>query len=532
MGVRITITGNTRDALVYEGTFAKSIKSGDDVMILGMPREGGFLSMTLKNEYDQVAARTVTYGSTEAGEVNYSTEKFDPTHYTWRKSSRPTIGGDERRARNHTLPGGQYIEPHVKDSDFVSVGEIQLVRKAEDWQNIGLERRGRPSTKVLKALARYFTVSGIRLDPEEQGAHISGWRPAFGIAEHSSAGTLRAGDVQWEPNIWINQTLRVMSGAQKGERFGIDASTERGVRVVGYSSPSQEELKIQAGDAFSVGPGYATPMFYTRQNGDEGIWEWQHKGLEKARYGLYVFGLNDSINTTEFLEENHNAELEVSVYNYDTREYDTLPLPGERATGSGVDPYQFVSGVNRHQYEKSDGVYCGRILPEHISPQGGIRLRLVAHALNDRDCSGFAWFDYACLTPGSANGKINVNTASERVLRALNGVSEELAANLYRGVAQSGEGSARPYRNVSDILDVRDMTPDVFTRMCNLVTTRSDQFRIHVLAQAIQDVSGDGTYDPKAGDEIIAQTRREVVVDRRELTDDDLSHGRFKVAIR
>jgi hypothetical protein len=323
-----------------------------------------------------------------------------------------------------------------------------------------------------------------------------------------------------------------MSGAQKGENFSIAASTEHSVRVVGYSCPGLQELNVKAGDLFSVGPGYATPMYYTRKEGDEGIWEWRRKGLEQRRYGLYIFGLNDSINTTEFLEENHNADLAISVFNYRTREYDTLPLAGERASGSGIDPYRYVAGVDSHKYEKSDGFYCGRLLPEHISPEGGLRLRLVAHGLNDRDGSGFAWFDYACLAPGSANGKINVNTASERVLRALNGVNEELASYLHQGTPQTGSNSVRPYRNVSDILDVRAMTPDIFTRMCNLVTTRSDQFRIHILAQAIQDANSDGTFDTDRGDEIIAQTRREIVVDRHELTDDDADRGHFKLAIR
>ena len=155
-----------------------------------MPREGGFLSMTLKNQYDQITARTTAYGSTKINEINYSTEKLDPTHYTWIKSRRPTFGGTERKARNHSMPRGNIIKPHVKDNRFASVGEIQDVRKADDWENIGMEKKGHPNTKVLKAIAKYFTTSGIRLDPEEDGAHISGWQPAFGKAKLKFGGVL------------------------------------------------------------------------------------------------------------------------------------------------------------------------------------------------------------------------------------------------------------------------------------------------------------------------------------------------------
>ncbi len=53
---------------------------------------------------------------------------------------------------------------------------------------------------------------------------------------------------------------------------------------------------------------------FWRKNGDEGIWEWKNKRLSRNDYGLYLHGLNDSIDTTEFLEENHNAQLDVFAF--------------------------------------------------------------------------------------------------------------------------------------------------------------------------------------------------------------------------
>ncbi|MCX7846941.1 MAG: hypothetical protein N2595_02770, partial [bacterium] len=260
-GLRNTILGNSRDTLDFGQVNIISLKAGDDILILGMPREGGFLSMTLKNEYNQITARTVTYGSTRMEEIGYSTEKLDPTHYTWVKNPRPTFGGTERKARNHTFARGAVARPYVKNNRFVSVGELQRVRKAEDWQNIGMERRGKASVRTLKALARHFTVAGVRLDPEEEGAHVSGWEPAFGRVRGAASGVVVGEGVRWEANVWENQTVRFFSGPMKGESFRVVSSTESGVRLAPYSTPGGKQLRVNRGDLFSVGPGYATPLY-------------------------------------------------------------------------------------------------------------------------------------------------------------------------------------------------------------------------------------------------------------------------------
>jgi len=531
MGVRITITGNGRNYVQYEGTSAQSIKVNDDLMILGMPRAGGFLSMTLKNEYDQITARTITYGSTKLKEVGYSTEKLDPTHYTWRKSPRPTFGGTKRKARNRSVRGRSKVKPYVKDNRFVSVGEIQKVRKAEDWQNIGMEKAGRSSTRTLKSLAKYFTVSGIRLDAEDTDAHVSGWLPAFSEVKSSSSKKVGAKDVNWESGIWKDHTLRITSGKQKGESFAIKDSTESSINIVGYSVPGGQQIKVNPGDTFSVGPGYSTPLYYTRHNSEEGIWEWKNKGLKKANYGLYLFGMNDSIKTTEFFEENHNAVLEVAVYNYKTRQFDRLPLP-KKDEALLDDPYNIAPRSDRLQYDKADSIYCGIIKPEHISVNGALKLKLIPHNLEDQDCSGFAWFDYVYLTPGTTSGKININTASERVLRALNDITPEIAENIRLGkTPESKSSSIRPYKNITDILEIDGITPEIFGKIANQITARSDQFRISVIAQALNDSNQDGKFNSDAGDEVIAETRIEEIVDRTGLTDDNSETDLFKISV-
>ena len=529
-GIRKSVRVSGRDSLSFGQVNLQvdGIRVGDTAMIVGMPRQGGFLSMTIKNEYGQIAARTIEYGSTERDEINYSTEKYDPTHYTWVKSRVPTFGGTERRAKNHSFPTGQVIPVHIKNNRFASVGEIQLVRKSEDWENIGMEKRGQPSTRTLKSIARYFTVSGVRLDPEEPGAHVTGWRPAFGTVRFTRENGLVGDGVNWQPGIWNGQTLRVMSGPVRGDSFAIARSTGNGVMVDGYSTLAGRRLNLNKGDQFSVGPGYATAMFYARQNGEEGIWEWKGKGLERMSYGLYLFGLSDAIDTTEFLEENYNAQLQVEVYNYETQQYDSLPFKEERRRGREADAYEIVQGLRRHQYEKSDGVYCGQIRPGHVSADGGIRLKLTAYGLSGRRTTGFAWFDYAYLAPASVHGVININTAAEETLRGLRGVTPELARNIATGTDSGGRARLKPYRNISDVLDVRGMTPEIFTSICNLITTRSDQYRVVIAAEVIDDVNGNGRYDAGV-DRVNARSRSEMILDRADLTDDDTGTRQFRV---
>jgi len=513
----MTIANNTRNVLGKWGGWTVKqlgIEAGDKVMIFGLPRKGGFVSFTLKNEYGQIAARTTTYGTVEEEERGFSTEKADPTHYNWVKVKVPSIGGTERKAHNRGTYSPDYARPHIKNNRFTSAGEIQKVRRAGDWENLGTQK-GQKAIMALKALSRYFTTAGVRLDAEED-AHISGWKPAFGTAINSGMNIIETADTDWGPGIWAGQRLKMVSGDLAGEEFVVTNSRKNGLLLDGYSTDKKVKLRVRAGDKFSVGPGYSTPMYYTRKSGEEGIWEWQNKKLEKMSYALYLFGLNDSIKTTEFLEENWNANLGAMVFNYTTREYDMLPLDD-----SDLSHHSFVKrkGSRRLQFNKGDGVYCGMIKPEHISPKGGIRLKLTAHNLENTDCSGFAWFDFAYLAPVSTAGKININTAPERVISALKGITPKLARNVVKGIDNNGRAKLKPYKEASDILEVAGITPDMYRDFCNLITTRSDQFRVAAIAQTIEDVDGDGSFDKNKGDRILSESCADVVVDRGALTD-------------
>jgi len=532
-GIIKRITNNTRNTIDVGGSDAigSGLQAGDRLRIKGLPRQGGFVSFTLKNEYDQITARTTQYGSLNEEEFGYSTEKYDPTHYTWVKSPRPTIGGYQRAAQNNSYPSGSgYVPPNVKDNRFVSVGEIQRVRKASDWENIGMSGRGAPDTRTLKAIAQYFTTSGVRLDAEEEGAFISGgWRAAFGTAgTRAIAGGFRAAGVRWEPAIWAGQKLRITSGPMAGEMFHIVNSTGDGLTVAGYSVPGGKNLTIEPGVQFSLGPGFSTAMYYCRQNNVAGVWEWQNKELEPGTYGLYVFGLSDAIKTTEFLEENWNARLEIELWNYTTGEYESMPRAGAHGAGAGDDIYQIARASGGMQFDKSDGVYCGMLSPEHVSPNGGIRLRLTPRGLGGQDSSGCAWFDYAYLAPVSVSGKLNINTAPARMLACLPHITPQVAAHIAAGTDGGGRQRLLPYKNLTDILDVRGITPDTFSAIANLITTRSDQYRVQIVAQTIEQTGQGGADDARAG-RITADVRRDIIVDRSSLTDGAARDPRFAI---
>lgn len=510
-GVRAIIgddkEGNTRNALIFRNLKLKDysgVRVGDYVMIVGLPRIGGFVSMTLKNEYDQIAARMLKYGEPREESSReperwegWSAEKSDPTKEEWVLTENPSFGGLKRIARNSaTRTLAESLVP-VKNGLYASVGEMDKVRRITTASRKNSDNSSSQAKRLVQGAAEFFCTSGVRLDPEEPGAHIRGWLPAFGEASFADTRGVTDHNAQWEPNIWAGQWLRILSGRMCGETYAVEANGQNRISIVGKSVPSRKDFFIGAGDAFALGPGYSSASYYSRTPQEVGEWEWTNKRIPEGKYALYLAGLNDSINTEEFLEENHNAILTLYLWNYRTRSYEEIN--------------------DKIQYSKDDMAFAGYVEPRHMSHAGGIRIKLVPRGLNNPESSGFAWFDYAYVAPVPVFGRININTAPPRVLCSLKNINASLAKNIYYGKDEFNKNTLKPYQSISDILKVKGITPDIFSAIANLITIRSDQYNTLVIGERILDANHDGKYNEENGDEIVSTARIRAMLDRTPL---------------
>ncbi|NLF37975.1 helix-hairpin-helix domain-containing protein, partial [bacterium] len=501
------------------GRFDPQNRDGcDTLMIVGMPAKGGVVSMTLKNQYNQITSRTVDYAFLNDEIRNWfgrSVEKVDPTHYTWVVRRRPSFGGKPADARNSSTRNIG-VQANVKNGPYNSVTEVQYVRKGEDFENVGAGSKSGSGARTMASLASFFGNSHIRL--EAMDADVTGWKIAYDSVANAIRNGVNAGRGGWEDDQWKGQRIRFMTGPLRGETFPVTGNSRNTVSIYDpisagapRSTPSGVSFRPNDDDLFTLGPGYTTPFSYTRRSNDEGVFTWRGCVQAPASYELYLFGLNDAINTTEFLEENNNSPLDVSVWNYVAQRFDPL--------------------CSREKYDKDDCIHAGTVKPEHISPQGDVKMRLVSHDVVEDDApgqskdgrvmtrsvrrrSGYAWFNYALLTPAPVIGRVNVNTASARLLRSLPGVTDTLAANIAAGVDSHGVPSLKPYRRLGDLLSVRGMSVAALERMANLVMLQSDAYTIAVEAQAVRDVNRNGAFDD-ASDAVTAERRMRYIVRMR-----------------
>jgi hypothetical protein len=458
-----------------------------------MPAKGGVVSMTLKNQYKQITSRTIEYDYIDQEPRDWygrSTEKIDPTHYSWRIVQTPSISGRPRGADNRSMRGSGELKAIIKNGPFNSVVELRHVRSSRDFENIGAGKGAAEGLRTVAALAGAFGNSSVRLEAGDGSAEVAGdWRTAADEVLSTGPGSVSGRRSEWENGQWHGHTVRFLTGSLRGESFPVYDNTRVALQIrddtapdTPRSSPGGKSLTPSRGDLFTVGPGFATPLCYARRSNAEGTWTWRHRVPVPGAYDLYVFGLNDSISTTEFLEENHNAALDVYVWNYRTEQFERL--------------------CERQQYNKEDCFNAGRISAEHVSAAGDFKLRLVTHdvteentAQDDQDFtemvtvqrrrSGYAWFNYAVLAPVPVIGRVNVNTAGERLLASLPGVDAALARNIHDGVDARGNQSLKPYTSLGDLLNVKGMTIKSFERFANLVMLDSATYTVAVEAQTI-----------------------------------------------
>ncbi len=529
-GCRYVVTENTRNTITidYNANHDASAHfdprgwegSGagvDRLMILGMPAKGGVVSMTIKNEYKQIVSRTVSYAYLDQEPDTWygqSAEKTDPTQYNWVVRSKPSIGGQPRQAMNYAMRGRQQDPVFIKNGPLVSIGEVQRVRFGEEFKNVGASANKVGQRVMLSSLANVFDTANIRLEASDTHANCSGWKTAVGKVQLARSTSVTAQDGNWENNQWQDQTLMFLTGKLRGEKYFITGNsrdtvrlTDSGDTTIPRSAPNRLPLQPAKDDVFCLGPGYNSPLCYSRKSGEKGEWHWRNKINVPGTYQLYLFGLNDAISTTEFIEENYNAKLDVYVWNWNNSSYDQL--------GSNL------------QYGKDDSIHAGTITPAHISPAGDFKLQLVSSDVSARDTkeqigklrqaavkrqTGNAWFNYAVITPVPVIGRINVNTASERLVRAMPGMDQTLAYNVANGVSAAHGVRVKPYQKIGDLLKVEGMTPAVFERLANLLTLQTTTYTIEAKVEVVLDANRDGLVEESKGDKVLASRHMRYVL--------------------
>ncbi|MCK5160687.1 MAG: helix-hairpin-helix domain-containing protein, partial [Candidatus Aureabacteria bacterium] len=229
-------------------------------------------------------------------------------------------------------------------------------------------------------------------------------------------------------------------------------------------------------------------------------------------------------------EETSGIEDEVNSFRMDFYDYD--PAAGTYADSGSSNTIYYI--LPNHSAWKTtwDGMtswpyYFDRVEAAPYCINGGeFEFKLAAwwrnsNALGVPDDESY--FDYLVLIPRAVNnsvvagstmpltgrvpGRININTASKVVLQALPRIDSTLAGNIITEINNNG-----PFVKIGDILDVTGITPEIFEKIANLITVRSDIFEVIIQAERIIDKNKNSAFD--SGDKIVARKRMRAIVDR------------------
>ena len=89
----------------------------------------------------------------------------------------------------------------------------------------------------------------------------------------------------------------------------------------------------------------------------------------------------------------------------------------------------------------------------------------------------------------------------------------------------------KPYHNTADILEIQGVTPKIFSEISNLITVRSDQYRIKVIADSIEKVTSSKEFEEDKGDKIIARSVMDVIIDRGDLAQSAEDNGKAQFRV-
>ncbi|MCK5594682.1 general secretion pathway protein GspK [bacterium] len=130
--------------------------------------------------------------------------------------------------------------------------------------------------------------------------------------------------------------------------------------------------------------------------------------------------------------------------------------------------------------------------------------------LADASSADSVFFDYILLTPASKTyGRININTADTPVLQGLQGVGATNAPDFLAN---------RPFKSIGEILPsaasggVDNIGTTNFQPISNLITTKSNVFKIICTGQSILDKNGNRIFD--VDDEVLGEKKITVIYER------------------
>jgi hypothetical protein len=117
--------------------------------------------------------------------------------------------------------------------------------------------------------------------------------------------------------------------------------------------------------------------------------------------------------------------------------------------------------------------------------------------------------------PPQTFGRINVNTASKQVLQGLPAPGAPGIEAVDMAQAIINARNARAIFAIGDVYRAAEFdsnfTPGVFAGISNLITTRSDVYKIIVIGQSGVDVNGNGLIDD---DEVTSEKKMEMIYQR------------------
>lgn len=133
--------------------------------------------------------------------------------------------------------------------------------------------------------------------------------------------------------------------------------------------------------------------------------------------------------------------------------------------------------VTAAAFDCSDRLSCGMVSPAHID-RGSIRLKVTTHRQLSRDAAAL-WLGAAFIHPVSPRDRVNVNTASPRVIAALC-AGDPAARRELLGVA----GSRGPFGSCSQLADA--LAAAGSAGGASILSVRSDVFNAEIEAEAVR----------------------------------------------